>query len=93
MTTGRKDSPRSVKAAVNYNWSEMVRTTNFWLMIALLLCGAITGMMIFSQAVGIAVNQVGMSVTAATGAVAFLALINTFGRLAAGVISDSSGSR
>ncbi|MFN2959472.1 hypothetical protein ACKUFG_25255, partial [Escherichia coli] len=49
------------------------------------------GMMIFSQAVGIAVNQVGMSVTAATGAVAFLALINTFGRLAAGVISDKLG--
>lgn len=91
MTTGRKDSPRSAKAAINYNWSKMVRTTNFWLMIALLLCGAITGMMIFSQAVGIAVNQVGMSVTAATGAVAFLALINTFGRLAAGVISDKLG--
>lgn len=87
FTVATESAFKGKVARQRLNWTQMVRTINFWLMITLLLCGAITGMMIFSQTVGIATNQIGLSVSSATSAVAFLSLINTFGRLAAGAIS------
>lgn len=91
FTVATENAAKGKVSGRQLNWTQMVRTTDFWLMLTLLLCGAITGMMIFSQTVGIATNQIGLSVSLATSAVAFLSLINTFGRLAAGAISDKLG--
>lgn len=60
-------------------------------MLALLLCGAITGMMILSHAQSIGMNVMGLSAATAATGVAFLAFSNTSGRLLAGVLSDYLG--
>ena len=73
------------------NWSQMLKTPVFWPMLALLLCGAVTGMMILSHAQTIGMTVMGLSATAAATGVAFLAFSNTGGRLVAGVLSDYLG--
>lgn len=73
------------------NWKEMLSTPVFYIMIALLTCGAFCGMMIISQASAVAQNMVGMTVMAASTAVSILALFNALGRIAAGYISDKIG--
>lgn len=62
------------------DWHQMLKTPVFWSMLALLLCGAITGM-----------NVMGLSAATAATGVAFLAFSNTSGRLLAGVLSDYLG--
>lgn len=85
--------PRKVQTAERkeYSWKEMLRTPRFYFMMLIMMCGAISGMMCISQASGIAQKLVGLSASAATGAVSILALFNTGGRIAAGKISDKLG--
>lgn len=73
------------------NWPQMLKTPVFWPMLALLLCGAVTGMMILSHAQSIGMTVMGLSAAAAATGVAFLAFSNTGGRLVAGVLSDYLG--
>ena len=73
------------------DWHQMLKTPVFWSMWALLLCGAITGMMILSHAQSIGMNVMGLSAATAATGVAFLAFSNTSGRLLAGVLSDYLG--
>jgi len=73
------------------NWKEMLKTPVFYLMIFLLTCGAFSGMMVISQAAGIAQQMVGMSAMAASTAVSVLALFNVSGRIVAGYLSDRIG--
>ena len=76
---------------VNKNWKEMLKEPVFYVMIALLMCGAFYGLMCISQASSLAQRIVGMSAFAAGTAVSVLALFNAFGRIAAGSISDKIG--
>ena len=73
------------------DWREMLSSRVFYVMIALLTCGAFSGMMIISQASTVARDMVGMSALAASSAVSVLALFNTTGRIAAGYLSDHIG--
>lgn len=73
------------------NWPQMVKSPVFWPMLALLLCGAVSGMMILSHAQSIGINVMGLTAAAAATGVACLAFANTAGRLAAGVLSDYLG--
>lgn len=75
----------------NKNWKEMLKTPIFYVMMALLTCGAFCGMMIISQASAVAMNLVGMTPMMASTAVSVLALFNVFGRISAGYISDKIG--
>lgn len=75
----------------NMNWKQMIKTSYFWMMLLLLLCSAVTGMMILSHGADIAIKQFDLSFNSATKAVAFIALVNTIGRLAGGTISDKIG--
>ena len=84
----KKAAPASKR---DVDWRGMVSTPVFWAMAAMLLCGAVSGMMILSQAATIAQQQAGMTVAAAAAAVSILALANTAGRLLAGVLSDKLG--
>ena len=72
-------------------WREMLASPVFWPMMALLMCGAMTGMMILSQAAAVAKTEIGMSAAAAAGAVSTIALFNMAGRLVAGALSDKLG--
>jgi len=78
-------------ASVDMDWRQMVKTPLFWAMLALLLSGAVSGMMILSQAAGIARSQVGLSGASAAACVSLLALANVTGRLLAGTGSDRFG--
>lgn len=84
-------SRRQTAAAPNQNWRQMLHTGVFYVMIVLLLCGAFSGMMIISQVSAMAQNMIGMTAVAASSAVSVLALFNTFGRVAAGYLSDRIG--
>mgnify|MGYP002241679367 FL=1 len=82
---------QSAQVAVDKNWKEMLQTPIFYVMIILLTCGAFSGMMIISQAAGLAQEMVGMTKMAASTAVSVLALFNASGRIAAGALSDKIG--
>ncbi len=73
------------------SWREMLLSPIFYPMLVLLLCGAISGMMIISQAASIARGTVGMTAGAAAAAVSVIALFNMAGRLTAGMLSDRFG--
>lgn len=69
----------------------MLKSPIFYVMIAILVCGAFCGLMCTSQAAPIAQNMIGMTGAAAATAVSVLALFNAAGRIAAGHISDRIG--
>lgn len=77
---------------MDVSWSTMIRTPVFWCMFAFLLCGAISGMMIISQASWIAQKQVNLTAETATAAVSILALVNTAGRIIGGIVYDKTGA-
>lgn len=79
------------KGSVDKNWKQMLKTPVFYIMIILLTCGAFSGMMVISQASGIAQEMVGMTALAASTAVSMLALFNASGRIIAGYVSDKIG--
>ena len=73
------------------DWKQMLASKEFYFMITLLMLGAFAGMMVISQASGIARNLVGMDKMMAATAVSVLALFNVCGRVLAGSISDKLG--
>ncbi|MDR1514816.1 MAG: OFA family MFS transporter [Synergistaceae bacterium] len=76
---------------VDRNWKEMLADKIFYVMLFMLSCGAVSGLMIISQASSVAQNMVGMSRAAAASAVSALALFNAAGRVSAGYLSDKLG--
>lgn len=70
---------------------EMLKMPLFYVMLLMLTCGGTFGMMIISNAKGIAMNMVGASAGTATLFVSVLCLFNTAGRLVAGTLSDKLG--
>jgi MFS family permease len=86
-STGR-DSKRYT---TNKDWKGMLSDRVFYIMLALLCCGAFTGLMVISQAAPVAQEMIGMSTAAAAIAVSILALVNTCGRVIAGFLSDKVG--
>ena len=96
VTTPEKEPKVSTKVVVEASssektWREMLQTKTFYVMILLLVCGAFPGMMIISQASGIAQGMAGMNALAASTAVSVLALFNSSGRIMAGSLSDKIG--
>ena len=83
--------PTNNFASLDVDTLSMLKRPRFWLMFAFLLCCGVSGMMILSHAAVIARTQIGYSAAAAAGAVAFIALVNTFARLVTGVLSDKFG--
>lgn len=84
--------PANVSAKGNdKDWKGMLSTPVFYIMLILLTSGAFSGMMVISQASGIAQNMIGMTPAAAASAVSVLALFNTAGRICAGTLSDKIG--
>lgn len=77
---------------VDKDWKGLLRDPVFYAMMAILCCGAFSGLMVISQASPVAQEMIGMSATAAAAAVSFLALVNTFGRVFAGFLSDKAGA-
>ena len=70
---------------------QMLVTPIFYVMLGMLFVGCVLGLMMISEASGIAQTMIGMTPTAAALVVSILALFNTFGRIIAGWISDRNG--
>ena len=79
------------KPAADKNWKGMLADPIFYLMLAMMLCGAFSGLMITSQASPMAQGIAGMSAAEAAAAVSILALFNAAGRIVAGFLSDRFG--
>lgn len=73
------------------NWKGMLSDPIFYVMIAMMMSGAFSGLMITSQASPMAQEIAGMTVTAAATTVSVLALFNAAGRIVAGLLSDRFG--
>lgn len=78
-------------STLEFNWKQMLASADFYLMLFMMTCGAISGLMCISQASGIAQHMISMTVSEAAVAVSVLALFNTAGRIAAGYASDKIG--
>ncbi len=75
----------------DYNWKQMMSTPVFYVMICMLLCGAVSGMMMISAASPMAQTIVGVLPTTAAVLVSILSLFNALGRVLAGLLSDKFG--
>ena len=69
----------------------MLHTPVFYVMLAILVCGAFSGLMLISQASNMAQQMVGMTAEAAAIVVSVLALFNVAGRVVSGWLSDKIG--
>ncbi len=87
----KEKEPHKLSQAVDRNWKEMLREPIFYNMLIMLFFGAVLGMMAISQASNIAQTMLGMTPANAAIVVSVLALFNTCGRVAAGVVSDKIG--
>ena len=74
------------------NFRDMLKTSDFYMMLLTLMCGAFAGMMVISQASQIAQKMMGLTPAVAAVIVSVIALFNTLGRLASGTISDKVGA-
>ena len=70
---------------------QMLVSPAFYVMFAILICGAYSGLMLVSQASPIAQRMMGMDSAAAAVIVSVLALFNAGGRILSGFISDQLG--
>lgn len=77
---------------VDMTWRQMLGTPTFYVMLAMLMCGAFSGLMVTSQASPIAQTMVGATPTEAALLVSALALFNAMGRIASGTLSDKLGA-
>jgi MFS family permease len=82
---------KAVKVGNDKNWSQMLKDPMFYLMFAMLLCGALYGLMVISQASPIAQNLIKITPAQAAICVSTLALFNVAGRVCAGMLSDLFG--
>jgi len=89
---GWKPATSGGTAPAGKDWRGMLKDPMFYIMLAMMCCGAFSGLMIISQASPVAQRMIGMNVSEAAAAVSVLALFNTAGRILAGFASDKLGT-
>jgi OFA family oxalate/formate antiporter-like MFS transporter len=80
------------KPDASLRWRAMVATPVFYLLLALLACGALSGLMIAANASQIGQNMFHISAAVAAGCVGLYAASNALGRFLWGAVSDRIGS-
>lgn len=88
---GKTGSAVSAQMTDELNWQAMIKTPRFYAMFALFIVGTLSPLMLFSQTVSIAREQVHLPLALAVLSVSILALANTSARLLAGALSDKIG--
>lgn len=87
----RAESGAASAEAAEKGWRGMLADPVFYVMMAMLCCGAFSGLMVTSQASAIAQGLTAMTAAEAALAVSALALANTAGRIVSGLLSDKLG--
>jgi len=81
-----------IAPANDYNWREMLQTKRFRLIFIMFLFASSVGLMVIGNMSKIAQTQTDISdAVILAGLVSFLALTNTLGRVAGGIMSDKIG--
>ena len=83
--------PQNQSPTGGINWRQMISTPLFYVMLLLLLCGAVSGTTVVSQASAMAQRLVGMGTASAAIMVSTLSAFNASGRVASGWMSDKIG--
>lgn len=83
--------PQNQSPSMGLNWKQMISTPLFFVMLLLLLCGAISGTTVVSQASIMAQRLVGMGTASAATMVSVLSALNAGGRVGSGWLSDKIG--
>ena len=83
--------PHNQSPAGGIHWKQMISTPLFYVMLLLLLCGAVSGTTVVSQASAMAQRLVGMGTASAAIMVSTLSAFNAGGRVASGWMSDKIG--
>ena len=89
---GSAAAKAAAPAVKDSDFRDMLKTSDFYMMLLTLMCGAFAGMMVISQASQIAQKMMGLTPATAAVIVSVIALFNTLGRLASGTISDKVGA-
>lgn len=84
-------SPTAPGAVVDMAPSQMLKTSRFYILFLMYVMACFAGLMIIGHASPIGQEVVGLSAAVAAGAVAFLSLANTTGRVFWGAVSDKLG--
>jgi len=79
-------------SSTDYEWREMIRHTQFWMLWIMFVCGAIAGLLVIGILKPYGLYS-GLSATAAANAVGVLALFNGAGRIVWGMVSDKIGRK
>lgn len=77
--------------AVNANWTEMLKTSKFYIIASMFAIGALSGMMITSNASIIGQTMFGLTAAVAALYVSLYSLSNCMGRIFWGAVSDKFG--
>lgn len=78
-------------AAPDKIWSEMLRDGVWWIVIVMLLCGALSGLMILAHASPIGQSMFQLTPMKAAFFVSIITLANALGRVCFGALSDKIG--
>lgn len=73
------------------NWRGMIATPTFWPLAFFFMTSATLGLMLLSNASGLAQTQIGLSAAVAASAVSVISVANTVGRFVSGTVSDRLG--
>jgi len=87
-----KEAAAKSASSTDFGWSQMVKTRRFYLMFVIFLLASTVGVMVIGSMTRIAQSQAGVTQAGVLSfLVAFLALTNTLGRVAGGMMSDKIG--
>jgi len=75
--------------SINYNWKEMLKTPQFYLLWLMFLAGSMAGLILIGHLAKIAVIQTGINMGVTL--VSMIAISNALGRPVAGYVSDKIG--
>ena len=88
----KNDKAPALTPAINFEWNEMLKTKRFYMIFIMFISASSVGLMIIGSISRIAISQAGITDSAIlAGLVSFLALTNTLGRVAGGIMSDKIG--
>lgn len=79
------------KQARNFTWQEMIKTASFYIIAVMFMIGALSGMMVTSNASTIGQQMYGLTAAVAATYVSLYSFSNCIGRVFWGAISDKFG--